>query len=85
MAAPPGIPPMPLKPTVKIVDVRDVPSPEPERVGKFDRVVTYSIDAFRMYVTRLPAEDFTEEKLKARIKTEIAERGTWIGREMKIE
>lgn len=85
MAVPPGIPPMPVKPTVKIVDVRDVPSPEPERVGKFDRVVTYSVDAYRMYVTRLPAEDFSEEKLKARIKAEIAERGTWIGREMKIE
>lgn len=85
MAAPPGIPPIPEKPIAKIVDVRDAPSPDPLRVGKLDRIVTYSIDAYRMYVTRLPAEDFTEEKLKARIKVEMAERVAFIGREIKLE
>lgn len=85
MATPPELPPIPAKPTIKIVDVRDTPSPDPKRVGKLDRIVTYSVDAYRMYVCRLPLEDFTEDKLKAKIKKDMAERGTWIGKELTIE
>lgn len=75
---------MPAKPTVRIIDVRDIPSREPDRVGKLDRVVTYSVGPERIHATKLPVEDFTEEKLKARIRAEIAERGDWLWRELEI-
>jgi len=69
---------------VIIRDVREVPAREPERVGKIDVMVTYSFDAFRTYMTLIPKEEFTEEKLIEVIKKEEEERKRWIGREITI-
>lgn len=70
---------------VKIVDVREIPSGDPTRIGRLDVMVTYSIDAFRTYVTVIPKEEFNEETLKERIKKEQTERERWIGKTVKIE
>lgn len=68
----------------KIIDVREIPSRETERIGRMDKLVTYQFDAFRTYVLTIPAEEFTEEKLKAEVAKAEAERAAWIGKELEV-
>lgn len=70
--------------TVKILDVRDFPSTDPARVGKFDTIVTYQLDAFRTYLLTIPKELFNEERLKAEIRKELTEKALWVGKELKL-
>jgi len=70
--------------TVKILDVRDFPSTDPTRIGKFDVIVTYQLDAFRTYLITIPKEQFNEESLKAAIRKELTEKEKWMGKEIKI-
>jgi len=64
--------------------MREIPSAEPARVGKMDLIVTYQVDAFRTYITTIPKEEFTEERLRETIKREMAEREKWIGKEVEL-
>lgn len=69
---------------IKIIDVREIPSGKPERVGKLDKIITYQLDALRTYMTTMPIEEFTEEALKKQIAEEIKARATWEGKELEI-
>jgi len=71
-------------PQVKILDVREIPSGDPERVGLLDMLVTYQLDAFRTYVTTIPKEEFTEDKLREKIRAELAEKEAWVGKEITV-
>ncbi|MBW2674491.1 MAG: hypothetical protein JRD89_13945 [Deltaproteobacteria bacterium] len=46
MAAAAPKPPAPGK--VRIIDRTRIPSPEPERIGKYDEVITYQDEALRL-------------------------------------
>jgi len=72
------------KQEVEIVDIRKVPSVEPDRLGKFDYLVTYRIDPTHVYVIRIPEEKFNEEALKEAIKKDIEERTRWIGKKIAL-
>lgn len=74
---------MPTK--IKIFDVRKVPSAEPDRIGKYDQLVLYELDPMRRYIVRIPAEEFTEEKMKQAIKEDMADRAKYQGKEIEIE
>lgn len=69
---------------VKIIDMREYPSSEPVRAGKFDKIVTYQVDAFHTYLITLPKEGFSEDKLKEAIRKDMKERGLWIGKELEL-
>jgi len=69
---------------VKIVDVRDVPALDPERLGKIDVMVTYEVEPMRVYMVRIPKEEFDEERLRREIKRDIQARAKWIGRKLKL-
>jgi len=69
---------------IKVIDIREFPSTDPKRVGKFDVVVTYQLDAFRTYIVTIPKEEFTEAKLKEVIRKELEEKERWIGREIEL-
>jgi len=69
---------------VKIVDVRDVPALDPERLGKIDVMVTYEVEPMRVYMVRIPKEEFNEERLREEIKKDIQARAKWIGKELKL-
>jgi len=69
---------------VKILDVREIPSGDPQRVGLFDVIVTYQIDPLRTYILTIPKEKFDEAELKTAIQKDIAERAKWEGREIEI-
>jgi len=69
---------------VKILDIRDVPSTEPDRLGKLDRLVTYQVGPGQVYMIRIPLEEFSEERLKEEIKKDLEERKRWVGKEIEI-
>jgi len=69
---------------VKIFDIREVPSAEPTRVGKYDKLVMYELDPMRRYIVKMPAEDFSEDRMKQLIKEDIQERAKFTGREFEI-
>ena len=69
---------------IKILDTRDYPSTDPARVGKFDAVITYQVDAFRSYIITMPKEEFTETKVKEKITADLKEREKWRGKEIEI-
>jgi hypothetical protein len=69
----------------KVFDVRKVPSAEPERIGKFDQLIMYELDPMRRYIVRIPAEEFSEDRMKQEIKKDMAEREAFTGKEYEIE
>jgi len=69
---------------VTIVDIRDVPAIDPERVGKTDVLVTWQIDPARTYRVRIPKEEFDEERLKAEIRKELKAKLPWIGKRIVV-
>jgi len=68
----------------KVFDVRKVPSAEPTRIGKYDQLVMYELDAMRRYIVRIPEEDFTEDKMIEAIKADMAERAQYTGKEYEL-
>jgi len=69
----------------KIFDIRRVPSAEPDRIGKYDQLVMYELDAMRRYIVRIPEEDYTEEKMIEAVKKDMATRAAVVGKEYEIE
>jgi len=74
--------------TIKILDKREIPSAEPDRVGKFDAMITYQVDTFRTYLITVPQEELTpeaeDEVVKAAIRADLAERERWAGKELEL-
>jgi hypothetical protein len=72
---------------VTIIDKREIPSGDPGRVGKFDAMITYQLDDFRVYFVTLPNEDLgkpNEQQIIAEaIKKDLADRERFSG--MKLE
>ena len=69
---------------VEIIDVRPVPSTDPQRLGQMDTLVTYRVDQFRVYVVRIPKENPTEEEIKAAIKKQLETVLKWSGRRLRL-
>ena len=69
---------------VKILDIRTVPSVDPERLGKLDTLVTYQVDNFRVYVLRIPKEEVSEEDLKKYIREDLEKKKRFVGRELTV-
>lgn len=67
------------KEEAETLDVRDVPTTEPGRLGKIDKLIVYQVGPFRRYSVRIPEEDLTKEKLKEAVRADWAERKRWIG------
>ena len=74
---------MPTK--IKVNDVRSVPSGEPDRIGKFDKLVMYETGPMDRHILRIPEEEFSEERMIEEIKKDIAERAQWAGKEYEVE
>jgi len=69
---------------VKVLDVRDVPSTEPGRIGKIDVLVTYQLDPTHIYMVRIPKEEFTDEKVREVIRRDVEEKRKWVGKELTL-
>ena len=69
----------------KIFDVREVPSAEPARIGKYDQLVMYELEPMQRYIVRIPSEEFSEEPMKRAVKEDMAKRAQYTGKEFEIE
>lgn len=75
---------MPEQTAFKVLSVRNLPSPDRERLGRTDRVIAFEVEGAGRDVVRLPAEDFTEDKLREAIKALMAERSQWEGKTFRL-
>ena len=69
---------------VKVIDYRKLPSPDPKRLGKFDRMYVVEPEAGVRVVVRIPDETYSDEKLRDAIRKELTERGTEVSRTIEI-
>jgi hypothetical protein len=69
---------------VTIRDTRRVPSLDPNRRGKFDRLVTFTTEDNAVLLVTIPDDTFTDASLHAAIKKEIEERGKLVGKKLTI-
>ena len=67
----------------KVVDARRVPSAEPNRVGKRDWLVTYQLDAMRVYMVTIPFDVLTEAIIADAVKRDLEAIERWVGKEFK--
>lgn len=74
--------------TVTIIDKREIPSPDPARVGKLDAYITYQVDPFRTYFVTIPNEKLgkpdEDEVITAAIRTDLAERERFMGKTLEV-
>lgn len=64
----------------KVIDVRDLPSADPARMGKWDKIIVYEIDPEHRYSVAVPAETFSEDTLRAAVKADMQGRTKWVGK-----
>ncbi len=69
---------------VKVLDVRRLPSMQPGRLGKHDRLVTFQVEGGGGDTVTVPDEQFDDEHVQAAIADALKERGAWIGRELEV-
>lgn len=67
-----------------VLDVRELPSPNPERIGKWDKLVVYELDPTHRYTIRVPAETFSKETLIAAVKADMEERSLWVNQSFQL-
>ncbi len=67
-----------------ILDMQDLPSPDPKRRGKMDRIVVYEIAPDNRAVLRMPKEEFTEDTLRAGVRAQQEERGQWLSKSFRL-
>ena len=74
--------------TVTILDKREIPSPEPTRVGKLDAYITYQVDPFRTYFVTIPNEALggpdEDEVITRAIRTDLDERERFAGKTLEV-
>ncbi|HEV8674028.1 MAG TPA: hypothetical protein VGX21_08280 [Methylomirabilota bacterium] len=69
---------------LRVLEVREVPARDVARLGKLDVWVLYQIDAGPVESVHLPAEGFTEDKLRERVKAARAQRASWAGKTLNL-
>lgn len=68
----------------QVVDMRRLPSAQPGRLGKHDRLVIWQIDPQTRGVVTVPDETFSEAALQAAVRKDVTERKKWVGRRLKL-
>ena len=68
----------------KVIDVRRIPSAEPNRVGKLDYLVTYQLDAYRTYMVTIAQDELSEDVIKEAVRKDIEAISRWVGQEFTL-
>jgi len=69
---------------VEIIQVRDIPSGQPMRVGRLDTLVIYKVNDQPPDMVYVPKENFSEEALKVAIKGHEQEKVNWAGKRLTL-
>lgn len=67
-----------------VLDMQDLPSTDPKRLGKLDRIIVWETEPGVRGVVRLPVEEFTEDTLRAAVRATVEERGKWLRRKLPL-
>jgi predicted Abi (CAAX) family protease len=70
--------------TFRVVEYHRVPSPNPQRIGKWDRMVWYETTPGQRYIVLVPDESFTEAALRAAVGADLKERGLWLNKTFQL-
>lgn len=69
---------------IEIIEAVDIFSADPGRIGKRDRLVTYTVDKRRTYMITLPAEEATEDRIIEEVRKVEEARGKLIGKKFEV-
>lgn len=72
------------KQELEIIDVRSVPSTEPERAGKIDTLITYQLDPQHVYMIRVPKEEVPPEEIDKAVLEDYRRKRGVIGRTISV-
>lgn len=70
---------------VEILNVRKMPSGDPQRIGRLDMMVSYRIGTGPANITYYPAEEHSEERMKQAIKENEEQQANLVGKKFNIE
>lgn len=70
--------------TFKVIDTRRIPSADPGRVGKFDWLVTYQVDAYRTYMVPIAEDTLSEDIIKEAVRRDLEAIQAWTGKELTL-
>lgn len=70
--------------TATLISKTDVPSQDPNRAGKMDAFITYSIDPLHRYTIKVPAEGLTADKVDALIRQDWQQQKLLFNRQIKL-
>lgn len=69
---------------VEIIDIRTVPSTEPERAGKMDTLVTYQLDPQHVYMLRIQKEEASSEEIQEAVRDDFRGKQGVIGTSVSV-
>jgi hypothetical protein len=72
------------KTDVTILEVQEIASPEPQRLGKRDLMVIYQSADNTRHAVRLPAESADDATIARTIRADLDRRGKWAGRRLSV-
>ena len=64
--------------------MRRTPSPDPERPGKWDKIVIYELDNGTRDAVVIPEETFSDATLLAAVKADLQEKGQWLNKAFRL-
>ena len=70
--------------TFKVIDSRRIPSPDDDRRGRFDWLVTYQLDPLRTFIVRITVDDLTEEIIRDHVRKDLDSMKRFTGREFSL-
>ncbi|MEM0241247.1 MAG: hypothetical protein QXP29_07290 [Candidatus Nezhaarchaeales archaeon] len=71
------------KQTVEVISVSEVPAVEPNRLGKFDTLITYRVDPLHIFSFRVPETNLTPQQIAQYVKQDYQKRKGIVG--LKVE
>jgi len=69
---------------VEILSTVDIPSREPDRVGKIDVLVTYRLTPYTTGMVLIHKEEFAEETMLKAVKEDIDKKSAFVGKTYKV-
>ena len=71
-------------PTFKVIDVRRIPTPDADRVGQMDTLVTYQLSPLQTYMVRIPNDKPDAAAIIEAVKKDLDDTQRFVGKEFEL-